>query len=200
MKLLSLFFLFTFFAFTISCKKNSFATSPDALLFTSTDTLHFDTIFTGTGSITQSFKIFNLNDEKLLINNILLAGGYNSSFKINVDGSPGINFPNIEIAPNDSIYVFVAANINHNAINIPFLVQDSLQINYNGNVQWVHLDAYGQNAHFLRNASVTKDTSWNNDIPVVILGPLTVDQDKTLSVAKGVHVYCHSDAKIIVTR
>jgi len=198
MKLLSLFFLFTFFAFTISCKKTSFVTSPDALLFTSTDTLHFDTIFTGTGSITQSFKIFNLNDEKLLINNIQLAGGYNSSFKINVDGSPGINFPNIEIAPNDSIYVFVAANINHNAINIPFLVQDSLQINYNGNVQWVHLDAYGQNAHFLRNASVTKDTSWNNDIPVVILGPLTVDQDKTLSIAKGVHVYCHSDAKIIV--
>lgn len=198
MKLLYLFFLFIFFAFTISCKKTSFITSSDALLFTSIDTLHFDTVFTGTGSVTQSFKIFNPNEQKLLISNIQLAGGDNSSFKINVDGSPGANFSNIEIAPNDSIYVFVAANINHNATNLPFLVQDSLQINYNGNIHWVQLDAYGQKAHFLRSTIVTKDTSWNNDLPVVILGPLTINQDKTLTISKGVHVYCHADAKIFV--
>ena len=198
MKLRQLFFLFTFFAFTISCKKTSFITTPDALLFTSTDTLHFDTVFTGTGSITQSFKIFNLNDQKLLISNIQLAGGNNSSFKINVDGSPGTNFSNIEIAPNDSIYVFVAANINQNVTNLPFLVQDSLQISYNDNIHWVQLDAYGQNAHFLRNAIVTKDTSWNSDLPFVILGTLTIDQNKTLTITKGVHVYCHADAKIII--
>src|SRR5690242_20055959 len=159
------FFLIIFLAFTISCKKTSFITTSDALLFTSADTLHFDTVFTGTGSITQSFKIFNPNDQKLLISNIQLSGGENSSFKINVDGSPGVNFSNIEIAPNDSIYVFVAASINHNANNLPFLVQDSLQINYNGNIKWMQLDAYGQNAHFLRNALVTKDTSWSNDLP-----------------------------------
>jgi hypothetical protein len=198
MKLLYLFFFIIFFTFTISCKKTSFITSSDALLFTSTDTLHFDTVFTGTGSITQSVKIFNANDQKLLVSNIQLAGGNNSPFKINVDGSPGVNFSNIEIAPNDSIYVFVAANINHNATNLPFLVQDSLQINYNGNVQWVQFDAYGQNARFLRNAIVTRDTSWNNDLPVVLLGPLTVTQGKTLTISKGVQVYCHADAKIIV--
>jgi len=197
MKLLYLFSFITFFAVT-SCKKTSFITIPDALLFTSTDTLHFDTVFMETGSITQSFKIFNPNDQKLLISNIQLAGGDNSSFKINVDGSPGVNFSNIEIAPNDSIYVFVAANINHNSTNLPFLVQDSLQINYNSNVQWVQLDAYGQNAHFLRNAIVTKDTSWGHDLPVVILGPLTVAQGKTLTISKGVRVYCHADAKFIV--
>lgn len=198
MKFRFLFFLIAFFTFTISCKKTSFITSADALLFTSTDTLHFDTIFTGTGSITQSFKIFNPNDQKLLISNIQLAGGNNSSFKINVDGSQGVNFSNIEIAPNDSIYVFVAAGINHSSTNLPFLVQDSLQINYNGNVQWVQLDAYGQNAYFLRNAIVTKDTLWSNDLPVVILGPLTITQGKTLTISKGVHIYCHTDAKIIV--
>src|SRR5436305_11544820 len=45
MKLLYLFFFIIFFTFTISCKKTSFITSSDALLFTSTDTLHFDTVF-----------------------------------------------------------------------------------------------------------------------------------------------------------
>jgi hypothetical protein len=198
MKLLYLFFFFTFFVFIISCKKTSFITSPDALLFTSADTLHFDTVFTGTGSVTQSFKIFNANDQKLLISNVQITGGNSSSFKINVDGSPGVNFSNIEIAPNDSIYVFVTASVNHNAINLPFLVQDSLQINYNGNVRWVQLDAYGQNAHFLQNAVITKDTSWSNDLPVVILGPLTVTPGKTLTISKGVRIYCHADTKIII--
>jgi hypothetical protein len=198
MKLLYLFFFAALSAFIISCKKTSFITSTDALLFTSADTLHFDTVFTGAGSITQSFKIFNPNDQKLLISDIQLAGGENSSFKINVDGSPGVNFSNIEIAPNDSMYVFVAANINHNTTNLPFLIQDSLQINYNGNVQWVQLDAYGQNAYYLRNAIVAKDTSWSNELPVVILEPLMITQGKTLTIAKGVHVYCHADARIIV--
>jgi hypothetical protein len=198
MKIRRLFFLFTIFAFALSCKKTSFITSPDALLFTSPDTLHFDTVFTGTGSITQSFKIFNPNDQKLLISNIQLAGGESSSFQINVDGLPGVDFSNIEIAPKDSLYVFVAANINHNSTNLPFLVQDSLQINYNGNIQWVQLEAYGQNAHFLRNVIITKDTSWGNELPVVILGPLTINENKTLTISKGVEIYCHADARVIV--
>lgn len=106
--------------FILSCKKTSFITSADALLFTSADTLHFDTVFTTTGSITQSFKIYNPNDQKLLISEVQL-GGRSSVFKLNVDGMPGNTFTNIEIAPNDSIYVFVIVNINPNAANLPFL-------------------------------------------------------------------------------
>lgn len=198
MKRCSLFFLFTFFIVLLSCKKTSFITSSDALLLTSTDTLHFDTVFTTAGSITQSFKIFNINDQKLLLSKVELAGGNNSVFKINVDGVSGTSFSNIEIAPNDSIYVFVEASINPNANNIPFLVQDSINFTYNGKEQWVQLDAYGQNAHFLRNATVTKDTVWNNELPFVILGALTINEGKTLTISKGVQVYCHADSKIMV--
>lgn len=191
-------FILAFFCVILSCKKTSFITSSDALLLTSTDTLHFDTVFTTTGSITQSFKIFNINDQKLLLSKVELAGGINSTFKINVDGVAETSFSNIEIAANDSIYVFVEASINPNANNLPFLVQDSINITYNGNEQWVQLDAYGQNAHFLRNATVTKDTVWSNELPVVILATLTVDVGKTLTINKGVQVYNHANGKIIV--
>lgn len=182
----------------LSCKKTSFITSSDALLLTSTDTLHFDTVFTTTGSITQSFKISNINDQKLLLSKIELAGGANSAFKINVDGVAGVSFSNIEIAANDSIYVFVEASINPNTNNLPFLVQDSINITYNGKEQRVQLDAYGQNAHFLRNATVTKDTIWNSELPFVILGSLTIEEGKTLTINKGVQVYCHAEAQLIV--
>ncbi len=197
----SLFILFAIVISSIifSCSKTSlFITSPDALLLTSADTLHFDTVFTTAGSITQSFKIFNYNDRKLLISKIELAGSSSSAFKLNVDGSPGNSFTNIEIASNDSIYVFVIVNVNPTVVNTPFLIRDSIGIYYNGNERIVQLDAYGQNAHFLRNASATKDTSWNNDLPVVVLENFTITAGKTLTINKGVKVYCHSDALITV--
>ena len=193
----SLLFLITC-SFVVSCKKTSFTDSPNALLLLSADTLHFDTVFATAGSITQSFKIFNANDQKLRISNIELAGGSSSVFKLNVDGSPGVSFSNIEIAPNDSIYVFVTVNINPNNNNNPFLINDSIGINYNGNETFVQLDVYGQNAHFLNNVVITKDTTWSNDLPFVILGSLNIQEGKTLIVEKGAKVYCHAAAAITV--
>jgi len=181
-----------------ACKKTGFNDCTNALLFTSVDTLHFDTVFTSVGSITQSFKIFNANDQKLRISNIELAGGSNSVFKINVDGTTGTSFHNIEVAPNDSIYVFVAATIDPNNNNNPFLIQDSIRIEYNTNETFVQLDAYGQNANFLTNASVTKDTSWSNELPFVITGGLTVPDNKTLTIEKGTKIYCHAGSTITV--
>ena len=181
-----------------SCKKESFITSSDALLRTSVDTLHYDTVFTTVGSITQSFKIFNANDQKLRLSNVQLMGGSSSFFKINVDGVAGTSFNDIEINANDSIYVFATVNINQNAANLPFIVQDSVRISYNGNTRFVQLDALGQNANFLRNKRVTIDSTWNNNLPFVILGSITVDSAKTLTISKGCKVYFHADAPMIV--
>lgn len=183
---------------TVSCKKESFITSSDALLRTSVDTLHYDTVFTSVGSITQSFKIFNMNEQKLKLSNVQLMGGSSSFFKINVDGVAGTSFNDIEIDANDSIYVFATVNINPNASNLPFIVQDSIRINYNGNTTFVQLDAFGQNANFFRNRRVTTDSTWNNNLPFVILGSLTVDSAKTLTINKGIKVYFHADAPMLI--
>lgn len=182
----------------ISCKKTDFITTPDAFLRTSTDSLHFDTVFTTTGSITQFIKIFNPNDQKLRLSNIQLMGATASAFRLNVDGTPGINFTNIEIEPNDSIYAFVTVNINPTSSLLPFIIQDSIRITYNGNTRFVQLDAYGRNANFLRGRRVTTDTTWNNDLPFVILNGLSIDQGKTLTINKGTKIYMHADAPIIV--
>ncbi|CAN5136390.1 hypothetical protein BH11BAC6_BH11BAC6_13330 [soil metagenome] len=182
----------------ISCKKTSFVTSPNAILFTSADALHFDTVFTSVGSVTQSFKIFNANDQKLRISSIQLVGGSSSVFKLNVDGANGTSFSNIEIEPNDSIYVFVAVTIDPNNNNTPFFIKDSIGINYNGNETFVQLDAYGQNAHFFNNATITTDTTWSNELPFVIMGALTVNEGQTLTIEKGTRIYCHAATAITV--
>ena len=83
-----------------SCRKDSFITSPDARVSISADTLKYDTVFVTTGSTYRSFTIFNDNDQKLRISSLKLLGGSTSVYKMNVDGTPGDQFSNIEINAN----------------------------------------------------------------------------------------------------
>ncbi len=181
-----------------SCKKDSFISSPDARLTTSVDSLKFDTVFTTTGSVTQSFKIINENNQKLRLTKVKLMGGLSSSFKMNVDGAATAEAQNIEIAANDSIYVFVTVSINPNAANLPFIVSDSILINYNGNNRYVQLQAYGQNAIFLSNRILTGNVTWTKTLPYVILGSLRVDTTASLTIQAGTRIYAHANAPILV--
>ncbi len=181
-----------------SCKKDSFITSSDARISTSVDSLKYDTVFTSIGSITQSFKISNLNNQKLLLQKVKLMGGATSSFKINVNGHAATEATNIEIEAEDSMYVFVTVNINPNTANLPFIVRDSIEISYNGNLRYVQLEAFGQNANFLRNKIITGNITWPNNLPYVILGSLVVDTTASLTIEPGCKIYSHANAPIIV--
>ena len=182
----------------VSCKKETFITSADARLSVSADTLKFDTVFTTIGSVTQSFKIRNDNNQKLKISGIRLSGGATSSYQLNIDGQAIAAASNIELAANDSLYVFVKVTINPNITNLPFIVRDSIKVEFNGNTKLVQLQAYGQNARFLRNQKISSNTTWNNQLPYVILGGITVDTFATLTIEKGTRIYCNANAPIIV--
>lgn len=190
--------LFIFYVSVSSCKKDSFITSPDAKLTTDVDSLKYDTVFTSIGSITQSFKIRNGNNQKLLLSSVKVMGGVASAFKININGVAAQEQTNIELAAEDSMYVFVTVNIDPNLDNLPFIVKDSVQIAYNGNTHFVQLEAFGQNANFLRNRVIAANTSWSNRLPYVILDRLRIDTNVTLTLEQGCRVYCHADAPILV--
>ena len=181
-----------------SCKKDSFITSKDARLETSADSLKFDTVFTVTGSITKSFKIFNNNDQKLLLSKIKLGGGVISPYKMNVNGLATAEANNIEIAGNDSIYVFVTVTVNPTSANLPFILSDSIAINYNGLTRFVQLEAFGQNAIFIRNGLVDGNVTFTNNLPYVILGGLQISNGAFLTINAGTKIYCHADAPILV--
>src|SRR5580692_8563178 len=184
--------------FTISCRKSSFITSKDASVAFSADTLFFDTVFVTTGSVTQSVKIINPNSQKLRLTDVRLMGGVQSYFAINIDGSPGPEQDNIDIDAGDSLYIFVAVQINPNSANLPFIVSDSIQVAFNGNQQYIQLQAWGQNAHFLRNQVLTGNTVWNTTLPYVIQGGLQIDTGATLTIPGGCRVYFHADAPMLV--
>jgi len=189
----SLFILFFF-----SCKKDSFITSSDASVNFSADTIYFDTVFVSTGSITQSVKIINTNNQKLLLTDVKLMGGSNSVFKINIDGNSTTQENNITLEPNDSIYIFISVLINPNNTSLAFILQDSIQVAFNGNQRYIQLQAYGQNAHFFNNKEISTNTSWPNDLPYVILGGLQIDSSIQLTIQQGCRIYFHANAPMIV--
>ncbi|MBX2921711.1 MAG: hypothetical protein KF746_05940 [Chitinophagaceae bacterium] len=181
----------------LACRKQSFITSSDATI-SITDSVRFDAVFTTAGSVTQYFTIVNTNDQKLRLSSVKLMGGNSSSYRMNVDGIPGTEITNLEMEAHDSMYVFVSVTIDPGSGNQPFIVQDSIQVNYNGRQRYVQLEAYGQNAHFLKNHIIESDITWNNDLPYVISGGMIVHEGASLTIEKGCRIFMHANAPFII--
>lgn len=184
--------------FIFSCRKDSFITSKDALVRFSSDTLFFDTVFTTAGSITQYVKIVNSNNQKLRLTNVALMGGATSPFSINIDGQAGPDRSGLELDAGDSLYIFVALRANATSSTSPFILQDSIAVSFNGKQQFIQLQAYGQNAHFLRNVVLTGNVVWDASLPYVVLGGLEVAPGASLTIGAGTRVYFHADAPLLV--
>lgn len=180
----------------LSCKKEKFLTEGGSVTF-STDTLKFDTVFTTLGSVTRSFKIYNANNRRVKFEQIRIAGGSSSPFRMNIDGTPTQNISNIELAPNDSLYVFVAMTIDPTSGKTPFLIQDAVEVTLNGQISEVQLEAYGQDAHYIVDSVLTSQT-WVNDKPYVIIHSALVDSGEVLTIQKGCRIYMHADSKLYV--
>lgn len=194
-----------------SCRKDITDTSNSVKLGFSADTVYFDTVFVTLGSVTKRFKIYNPSKEKIRISRINLMGGNQSPFRLNIDGFPTNDLTDLEIEGEDSAFVFAEVTIDPNNELNPFIVEDSIRFETNGNVQHVKLLAYGRNADFYRptnfpgngfpNYSIVDCNSvWDNVKPKVIIGYLVVDSACTLTIQPGTQVYLYNNSGIWVYR
>ena len=183
-----------------SCNDELISSDPKYRLEFSTDTLTFDTVFTTLGSATSKIVMYNRNKVGLNISSIKIKNGSTSFFKINVDGGKSATneFENIEIRPNDSLYIFVAVTINPNNANSPIFIEDSLNFITNGVKKSIKLNAYGQDMELFRNKLIKNDTTLTANKPYLIYGNLTVDSAKTLTLNPGCRIFFHNNANLIV--
>lgn len=181
---------------TSSCKKETLLTDSSAKLAFTNDTILFDTVFTTVGSVTKHFKILNTHNQPLNISNIRLAGGTSSNYRINVDGLSGVDFNNIEIPANDSLFVFAEVTVDPVGGTLPLIVEDSIIFITNGNEQKVWLHAWGQDAYFHNREIISSSETWINDKPHVIYGYVIVDSSQTLTINPGTTVYSHNNATL----
>ncbi|MCB9169486.1 MAG: hypothetical protein H6597_06210 [Flavobacteriales bacterium] len=198
------------------CRKELQFTEDRVQLEFSQDTVAFDTVFTTLStSVTKRFTVRNPNDQAVKVH-VELQGGAPSPFRINVDGGSGTSFDDVEIYGKDSIFVFVEVLPGAGNVNTPFVVEDHILFNTNGNVQSVLLTAWGQDALFYPNENDTlwhvngyppfsyiaggpdpngnqicETVHWTNEKPIVLLNYAVVDSCCQLIIDPGTRIYVH---------
>lgn len=182
---------------SFSCERLDILTDSEAKLRFSSDTVYFDTIFTSIGSTTKQLRVYNHYDQPLKISSILLAGGQESVFRLNIDGIPENSASGIEIPPEDSIYVFVEVTLDPNNADSLLMIKDSIVFITNGNIQDVDLVAWGQDVHFI-NGEIINSQTWINDKPYLVFNFMLVDTNEVLTIEEGVMVHFHRDSHLFV--
>ncbi|RLD81212.1 MAG: hypothetical protein DRJ15_05065 [Bacteroidetes bacterium] len=195
----------------VSCRKeNKIDDNPSLKLVFSTDSIIFDTVFTTVGSITRSLKVYNNHDKAVNISSIRLMGGEASFYRLNIDGQSAVQQNDIEVAGNDSVFVFVRVTIDPTSGMTPFVVSDEISFITNGNEQKVVLAAWGQDAHYiladksigsLKYKIVAAEDSivtWPADKPYLVYGYAVVDSTGRLIIEAGAQVHFHNKSGLWV--
>jgi hypothetical protein len=164
----------------------------------STDTILFDTVFTGIGSATKRLKVFNPSQNALIINSIELGAGKSSSYRILVNGTEPYSSEDLLILGKDSMLILVEVFINPQDEDSPFLVNDSIIFETNGIMQDIKLIAWGQNANYVGDEILDCNSNWTNDRPYVIYSSILVDTLCELTIDKGTRIYASKEAFLYV--
>ena len=187
-----------------SCRKNNTNTDTSAKLNFSTDSIAFDTVFSRFDSnnaplsSTRILKIYNPYNSSIYTD-IRLLGGQASVYRINIDGIATDHISQYKIAPKDSFYLFVQVTPKITDISNPLFVEDSILFSTNGNDQKIHLVAWGQDAHYLRDSVLDYNAVWSDKSkPYVIWNSILVSPGKKLTINKGVKVCSHVGSHIYV--
>ena len=183
----------------LSCQDDwTFSADGRYTLDFSVDTLKLDTVFTGVASASAQFMVYNHNDVGLRFDAVM-GGGASSPFRMNLDGEGGAQITDLEIPAHDSLFCFVSVNITETGVPDLFRAFDSVRfVLESGNVQFVKLAAYGQNAVRLRGRSIVHDTTLTAYLPHLIFDSLYVAEGATLTLAPGTRLYFHNGAVLDV--
>lgn len=170
--------------------------SPDLRLEFSTDTVIFDTLLTARTSLTRRLRIFNPN-ERAIETAIRLGLGTSSPYSLIINGRETTELTNEVIYGGDSLLVLAKVTIDPQDESLPFVVKDSIVVEWNQQSAHVKLVAWGQDAHVV-NAEVIGTTTWTADRPYLIYNYAFVDSLATLTIAPGTRVYLDNGASLFV--
>ncbi|WP_255491304.1 choice-of-anchor Q domain-containing protein [Dysgonomonas sp. ZJ279] len=181
-----------------ACDDNdNFSSDSKLKLEFSTNSVQFDTVFSSIGSTTRQFKIFNRNNNSLTIQSIELVNASVSGFRMNIDGQRGTSFSDVPILRNDSLFAFVEVTVNPKT-NSQTIIRDSIRFVTNGNTQYVHLEAIGQDVYIWKGKIIATDTTLTNKKPFLIYDSLVVKEGVTLDVKEGTKFFFRRNASLII--
>jgi hypothetical protein len=187
--------LLNFFSLFYFCKPTEeIITDSNVSLRFSSDTIEFDTVFTGQLSLTKRLKVYNTSENAIKISSIRLAGMENSFYSLIINGLPTNQTSNLLLRGKDSLFILATATIDQNNKTNPFLVTDSILFTTNSLEQRVYLSAYGQNASYYVGDTIKTNTIWDSTTARFIRKTVVVKQGISLTIEKGTKVHFVKDA------
>ncbi|MDM8160605.1 choice-of-anchor Q domain-containing protein [Labilibaculum sp. K2S] len=181
----------------ISCDEDdNFTTDPNFKLSFSTDTVSFDTLFTGFGSTTKQLKVKNTSSNTINISHLYLQNS-ESAYRLNVNGIQSNDLIDIKLDAKDSLFIFVEVSLETKNEDTPRLLEDQLKFEMNGRVQEVILETFAQDVYIV-NADIKNNTVWTDDRPYLITKPVWIDEGVDLIVNEGTRVYFRKNAALHV--
>lgn len=188
---------------TACMSDDEYTTSPNDRLAFSTDTISFDTVFSGQPTTTVSFVVYNPAGKNIRLKNAYLEGGGNSVFRVNVDGvfleNGRLSDSEVEIAAKDSMRVFVMANIAEQGIADVRRWADKLVLQTEGGAEGsVVLEACSRDAKRLSALVLNEDTVFSSELPYIVKDSLVIGENATLTLSAGCQLFFSANASLIV--
>lgn len=155
---------------TSSCRKDFDTIASNGSLKFSKDTVFINRVFDNISSSTHRFTVKNTSNNDITIPTINLERGDASFYRLNVDGNAGKSFNDVSILAKDSIFVFVEATVDFNALPAgEIMYRDKVLFDVGTNEQKVELEAQVLDVHLIR-PSRTALAEGGFDYEEVILG------------------------------
>ena len=192
-----LFFIISIFSLS-SCIEDGVSSDPGLQPAFSVDTLKLGEIFTDELTPTSRFTVYNHGDKILNINSISIREDLSRIYRLNVDGFSGETFSNVEIRPNDSIFVYVEALVPENSGSLPVELNSIIDFTTLGVTKSVVINATTQNVERLRGNILSADATFTAEMPYIIYDSLVVEQGATLTLAPGTKLLFHDSAYLRV--
>lgn len=192
--------IFFTLAFSLtSCIEDGVSTSPADQPQFSTDTVRLGSLLTLGPSPTSRFTVYNHHDKIINISDIAFRDDDAGQFRLNVDGVSARRFSNIEIRPNDSIFVFVEATLAENGEDLPVSVLAHIDFKVNGVTSTMPVTAEGQDVTRLSgDIRISENTALSPGKPYLISDSIVVEEGVKLTLPAGTRLLMHDAAAIIV--
>lgn len=183
----------------LSCERQSpvFPAGEGPLRF-STDTLRFDTLFSGLPSTTAWLRVYNASNHPLVLDSVCLRTGGQSGFRISLDARPEESLRGVEIPPLDSVFLFVALTPPAQGSGTPVKISDDIEFHRAGTCEQIALEAWAWDALRWRGRRIEADTLLSAGLPIVVYDSLVVARGACLSLAAGTRLFFHDEAALLV--
>lgn len=177
-----------------SCISDEISTAPGDQPAFSTDTLRLGAVFSGQGSPTAHFTLYNRHDRIIMLDRVAMRADAECC-RLNVDGVAGREICGIEIRPGDSAMVFLEVTYPANRRG---KLLNHIDITVAGRTSSVPVSAEMIAVERLRGATLAADKTLGPEMPLMVSDSLVVPAGKTLTLLPGARIYMRDKALLRV--